>query len=286
MSFIKRRLRITINLGEGQFGETRGPDVTLTGYRAQVSVVAYNADVQSSLQMRIFGLSQDMINRLTVIGPIYQERRVNRILIEAGDDNDVLSVLYEGTIYQAWADYNQAPEVSFNILGYAAADKAVKPVPPRSYVGATPVAVVMRDIAASMGLAFRNSGVRAMLSSPYFPGTDIDQLVSCAQAARINYLIEKGMLYIWNERGSRDDPPIQINPETNLIGYPNFTGDGIEFNILYTPAIGAGKKVQVTSVIEAAHGEWTVVALSHHLESEVPGGAWLTKLLCRRIENE
>lgn len=128
MSFVKRRIDVTINLAEGQFGDNAGPAVTLSGYRVQAAVVAYNGDSQAQLQLRIFGLSQDMINKLTVIGPIPTERRNNRILVAAGDvGGDALTVVYEGTISQAWADYNQAPEVVFNVVALAAAFEAVKP---------------------------------------------------------------------------------------------------------------------------------------------------------------
>lgn len=283
MTLVKRRLDVTISLGEGQFGDQKGPDVTLSGYRAQVSVVSYGADLNSQMQMRIFGVPQSVVNRLTTVGPIYTERRGrNTIRIDAGDDSQTLSVAYEGEISTAWADYDQAPEVSFNVVALSAAGKAVKPVPPRSYRGPTPASVVMRDIAASMGLAFQNNGVDAMLGSPYFPGTDTDQLRSCADAARIEFVIERGILFIWPLGAAKSDDPVEISPDRNLIGYPSFTGGGVELSIVYDPRIGVGNRVVVSSVLEAAHGEWIVIALSHHLESETPGGAWMSRLLCIR----
>lgn len=285
MSFVKRRIDVTISLGEGKFGDTKGPDVTLSGYRVSVAVVAYNGDAQSQLQLRIFGLSQDMMNQLTVIGPIMTERRNNRILVAAGDEGQALSVVYEGQIYQAWADYNAAPEVVFNVLALSAAEKAVKPVGARSYRGSTAVAVVMQDIAASMGLGFENNGVTVQLANPYFPGTDVAQLRSCARAARINYAIDRGILAIWPMDANRAGEPIQVSPERGLIGYPSFTGNGIACVLLYNPDLGTGKQVQITSTIEAAHGEWTVVSLVHNLEAEVPGGVWLSQIYCQRQIN-
>ncbi|CAB3715270.1 hypothetical protein CEY09_30880 [Achromobacter marplatensis] len=286
MTFIKRSIDVTISLGEGQFGDTKGPDVTLSGYRVSAAVVAYNGDVQSQLQLRIFGLSQDMMNKLTAIGPVMTQRRgKNRIRVEVGDERNTLSTVYEGDIDQAWADYNQAPEVVFNVVALSAAGKAVKPVPPRSYRGATSVAVVCRDIAASMELAFQGNGVNVFLSDPYFPGTDLDQLRACTRAARISYTIERGILAIWPVNGSREGPAIQVSPELNLIGYPTFTGNGIACNLLYTPDVGMGRVVQVTTSIEAAHGEWSIVGVVHQLECEIPNGLWLTQILCQRIIN-
>lgn len=285
MSFVKRRIEITISLGEGPLGDDRGPDVTLRGYRISAAVVAYNGDAQSQLQLRIFGLSQEMMNKLTVIGPIMTERRNNRILVAAGDEGQAMTVLYEGTISQAWADYNGAPEVVFNVLALAAALHAVKPVNARSYRGSTDVAVIAADLASAMGLAFENSGVAVQLSNPYFSGTALEQLRSCARAAQISYTIDRGVLAIWPRATARRGGPVQIASDKNLMGYPSFTGGGIVFTLLYTPELSLGGLVQVISTIEAAHGEWIVVSIAHNLESEVPGGTWVSQIMCQRQIN-
>lgn len=285
MSFVKRRIDVTISLGEGRFGDTKGPDVTLSGHRVSVAVVAYNGDAQSQLQLRISGLSQDMMNQLTVIGPIMTERQNNRILVAAGDEGQALSVVYEGTISQAWADYNSAPEVVFNVLALSAALQAVKPVNARSYRGSTDVAVIASDLAGVMGFSFENNGVSVQLSNPYFCGTALEQLRACARAAGISYTIDRGVLAIWPRNDARRGDAVEISPQKNLIGYPTFTGGGIAFTILYTPELSLGGLVQVISTIEAAHGEWIVISIVHTLEAEVPGGAWLSQILCQRQIN-
>lgn len=286
MSFVKRRIDVTISLAEGEFGSTAGPSETLSGYRVQVAVVAYNGDAQAQLQLRIFGLPQDMINKLTVIGPILTERRNNRILVAAGDVGEgALTVVYEGTIAQAWADYNQAPEVVFNVVALAAAFEAVRPINARSYRGAVQASAVAQDLAKAMSLAFQNNGVDVALSNPYFPGTALEQLKACARSARFNYAIDRGILAIWPQSGTRAAEPILIEAGKNLLGYPTFTGGGVEFSVLYTPQLGLGNLVQVISVVEAAHGEWIVVSIVHQLEAEVPGGSWVSRILCQRPIN-
>lgn len=286
MTFVKRRIDVTISLAEGEFGDNTGPSVTLSGHRVQVAVVAYNGDAQSQMQLRIFGLPQDMINKLTVIGPILTERQNNRILIAAGDvGEDALTVVYEGTIAQAWADYNQAPDIVFNVLALSAAFEAVRPTNARSYRGSVQAAAIAQDLATAMSLVFQNNGVDVTLSNPYFPGTALEQLKACARAARFNYTIDRGILAIWPLTGARATDPVLIESGKNLVGYPTFTGGGVEFSILYTPQLGLGDRVQVISVVEPAHGEWIVVSLVHQLEAEVPAGAWVSRILCQRPMN-
>ena len=48
----------------------------------------------------------------------------------------------------------------------------------------------MADLAKIMGLAFENNGVDARLSKPYFDGTALTQVRTCAQAAGITTRLE------------------------------------------------------------------------------------------------
>lgn len=286
MSFVKRRIDVTISLGEGQFGEQQGPNVTLRGYRVQTAIVGYNGDAQTQMQLRIYGLKPEMINKLTTVGPVLSQRRgKNRILVEVGEGNAALSVAYQGMIDQAWADYNQAPEVVFYVTALAQASAALKVVPSRSYRATVRIADVAREMASGMGLAFEGNGVEGSLASPYFSGTAIDQLRALAKAGRFNYAIEGGTLAIWPWDGSRQGDAIVLDPGINMVGYPSFTGGGIVARCLYDPRLGVGKKVQIRSVNEPAHGEWTIVSLSHSLEAEVPNGAWLSEIMCIREFN-
>jgi len=285
MSFKKRRIDVTFNLGKGQFGNDRGSDVTLRGYRTQVSIAGYTGDVQSKLQLRIDGLTQDMANQLTSIGPIYEERRNNQVLIAAGDaQDDALTVAYQGTIEQAWAEYNHAPDITLNVIASAGAIEAVRPVRARSYRGAIKASTVISDIASSIGLVLENNGVSAVLSNPYFPGTAIEQLRACAKAGHFHYTIDRGVIAIWPYRHYRfmAGKTLVIEPGKNLIGYPSFTGAGVEFTVLYTPELGLGQVVKVVSVIDAAQGDWSIVNLTHQLESEKPGGLWKSVIRCLR----
>ncbi len=169
-----------------------------------------------------------------------------------------------------------------NVMAQVAGSKEMKPVPPKSYPGPTGVHEIASEIAASMGYACEKYGEDTILANPYLAGTDMDQMRSCAQAARINYTIDRGKLVVWPADGSREGNLIAISPQTGLIGYPAFTGSGISLRSLYNPDFSVGKRVLVTSAIEVANGEWTITGLSHHLEAEVPGGSWLSQVKCER----
>ncbi|WP_454695594.1 baseplate hub protein [Achromobacter aegrifaciens] len=292
MSFIKRRLDVTISLGKGKFGDEQGPDMTLSGYRMTVDIPVYASFENSQLTLLIHGLNQDLMNRLTTIGPIMKERRGKDLVrINAASDFSASCVVYEGDIVEAWASYGTTSGGQavlggvFTVKAEVAGAKQLKSASARSFRGAKQAQEIMCSIAKSMGYKGEKNGQDYVLADPYFSGTDMDQLRSCAKAARVNFTIDRGVLSVWPQGGFRAGDPILLAPETGLIGYPAFTSKGLELKTLYNPNFGLGKRVQVISTIEPAHGEWIIVSLSHKLEAEVPGGVWQSVVVCERNLN-
>lgn len=283
MTFVKRRIDVTISLAEGQFGEAQGPDVTLSGLRAKASIIAYNGDAQGQLQLRLYGLPLTMINQLTTVGPVMQQRRDNRILVAAGDVGGAMSTVYQGTFASAFGEFQSAPDVAFNITALSASVQAVKPVNALSYRGPTDVATIMQTLAQTMGFAFENNGVTAQLSSPYFSGTAYEQVKACARAANVYFTIDRGTLAIWPKTAARSGDPIPISPATGLVGYPVFSGYGIALTTEFNPDLKLGGQVNVTSSLTVANGVWNIYSIVHQLESETPGGAWFSQISCYRI---
>jgi len=281
--FGKRRIDVTISLGQGTFGDENGPDVTLSGLRAKATVVTYNGDAQGQLQLRIYGLPLSMINQLTTIGPVMAERRNNKILVAAGIDGGPMSTVFQGTIDTAFGEFQGAPDVVFNVTALSAAIQAVKPVNAISYRGPTDVASIMQTLATTMGFAFENNGVNVQLSSPYFSGTAYQQTKACAQAANIYFTIDRGTLAIWPKTAARSSDAVPVSPSTGSNGYPAFSGNGIVVTTEFNPDFQLGGRVDVTSDLTVACGIWNIFSVVHELESESPGGPWFSQVGCYRI---
>lgn len=283
--YAKRKIDITIRLAKGEFGDGEGPEVTLTGLRASAGVLTYNGDAQGALQLRVYGLRLDRINQLTTIGPVMRQRRNNRIIITAGDEGGAMATVYEGIIDAAYGDFAGAPEVVFNVVALSAGLAALREAEPSSYKGGVDAAVVMEDLAEAMGYSYENNGVSCMLDNPYFPGTHLEQVRSCAKAANIYYTVDRGRLAIWPKNGYREGEPIKIGPQTGMVGYPQFSGDSVVVTTLFNPDVSLGGRVEVTSELTVASGIWNVFKLVHVLESETPGGQWFTQVSCFRMDD-
>lgn len=270
-------LELTVTLGSGTFGEDVGDSVTLSGFRMTADLANPGGESMGMCQLRVYGLRPDVMNKLTTIGPVNVAIRAkNSILLAAGEEGNALSNVFQGTILDAWADYNAAPDVAFNILAYAGLDVLVKPVTATSYKGTTSATDILADLAKEMGLALEYFGEDVSLSSPYLPGTSLDKLRGVARAAGLLWSIERGTLSVWDRNTARESTTPLISPDTGMIGYPSLSSKGMTVRMLFNPNIRIGADIEVQSAIPMACGTWRVFNESHNLSCNVPDGPWFT----------
>lgn len=284
ISFTQKKLDLTIQLGTGTFGEQVGSTVTLSGLRMFADIASPCGESMGAAHIRVHGLTQSMMNQLTVIGPINQLKPKNQVILSAGDA-DVMSTAFSGTIYTAWADYSAAPEVVFNIIAYIGMTLAMKPVNALSYPGSADVVKIMSTIAQNANLDFINDGVSGIiLSNQYLPGTAWQQIKACAAAAYINFKVENNALTIWPKDKSLSNGAPVISPDNGMVGYPALSSQGMTVKTLYNQNVVLGGNIKVESSLNVANGTFIVFNYTHSLSSEAPGGPWFTTIDCRPLE--
>lgn len=280
MAFSHKQIAITFDLGEGQFGESGFNRLKLGGpLRASIDISESGGPSHATCQARISGMTLSNMNALSTLGIRATIVRRNRITVEAGDIINGLGVIFQGQIIDGWADFSGMPDINFYVSAGSAYLQRIKPIPPTSYNGLADVATIMKSLATQNGMSFQNNGVESQLIDPYFPGTIHDQMDSCAKAANINwFIVNDTTVAIWPKDGARDNSITVISPETGMIGYPTWTQSGIQINMIHTPSIGFGQKIQVKSSLPAVSKVWQIQGISHSLESETPNGQWSTRI--------
>ncbi|MDE1906086.1 MAG: hypothetical protein KGH75_06495 [Rhodospirillales bacterium] len=270
--FIKRALSIRFALA-GDSADV----LDLNGYRAE-AVIDNPGGVlaMGTLHLRIWGMSLPDMSRLSTNGLHALAVRMDRVTVSAGDDGGAVHQVFDGTIAAGYADFNGAPETSFNIRAQAGLLMAAKPTTPATFKGSADVASIIKGMAAQAGFAFRNSGVTAQLSNPYFPGSLRDQMMAVARAANIMIAIENGVVSIWPNGSARDDTTVSVGPDSGMVGYPEFTTSGIQVRKVFDPGFAIGRKCTVSSLIPRANGTWFVQTMRHELSTLQPGGPWFT----------
>jgi hypothetical protein len=281
-SFVRRHIEAQFQLGEGDFGSAGSNVVKLSGLRTSATITKAGK-VMSSLDLRIWGMKLDMMNKLTQLNTeTLVDARRNSITLMAGDDEGGMSVAFQGNIQTAWADFAGMPDTVFHLSAFAGTIDKLKPVKPTSYNGSVDVATVASGIAAQMDppKALENSGVSAQISNPYLPNSLDDQLRTICDHANCEYAIENDVVAIWPRGKARNGANIVISPETGLVGYPTFSSNGIDFVTLYNPNIVYGRNVDLKSDLKS--GTFTVYDVVHTLEAEMPDGQWFTAVGCGR----
>ena len=309
--YVRRKIDVTLTLGKGTFGQSGFNTVKLRNRRVFASISKAGLPSFESANVRIFGVPPAIMNSVTTLGiPWYQGRINNTMTIEAGDDINGMSVVYQGMIANAWQNLDGSPDTFLNITGLGAAIAAMVPVAPVSYPVGADVATIMAGLATQNGMAFENNGVRVTLPSTYAAGTAIDQINAIAEAAGINHTIEGGKdgkgpiqtLVIWPKDGVRGGAIPLIDADHGLVGYPKYNDNGMGFRCLFNPNITLrmGAQLQFKSQIGGApvngvasdaelqqagpNGLWNIMGpLVYDLAAEEPGGPWFCDVLCARI---
>ena len=275
-SFVHRRIAVT-------FAKPGSKAVTLRGLRMACMISQAGGQMQGQLDLRVYGMTQSMMNELTFVGPYLEipEGGGTEVSVQAGTDEAGLTTVYQGVVATAMGEYNNAPAVPFHVTATAALGLALAAVPPVSYQGGAKADVVIGDLARAAGMPFENNGVSGIvLHSPYYHGTALDQMQDCAREAGIELSVVDGRVAIWPKGGARGGAVPLVSPETGLVGYPTRTPIGVNFVTLFNPAIRPFSTIELKSSLPMCCGRWNIRTMDYNLECETPGGEWFTSATC------
>jgi hypothetical protein len=276
MSFVQRKIDLTFTLQNNQvFDATTGADtVKLSGLRVSATLSNGGKIGMGTCSLRIYGMTFSQMNTLSTLGQRITEVGKNLVQVDAGDSLIGMSLLFFGTITNAYPEFNGMPETAFIVEAQAGYNAAITPVAPVSYPGHADVAVIIANIATVMGRQFENNGVSVTLTDVYLHGTAFQQWLDAKEMANIEGYDDGKTLSIWPINGSRMGAATVLSPSTIMKGYPSFNSAGISLSVLFTPQIRFGATIDVQSELPAAQGVWKVQILNYNLEAETPDGAW------------
>jgi hypothetical protein len=280
MSFVERLVTVTFSMS-GTGASSEASNLVISGHRVIARISVAGAQVNEA-HVNIFGMSLAHMNALTFVPGFPLSIGNNQIKIEAGDATNGMSVVYTGTIIQAWPDMQAAPEVSFRVDCNGGSWPAVNPVEPSSFTGATKVSDAHVVVSKKMGATPENNGVTAVLDSPYLWGPAFSQMQQLAKSARVSWILENGVCAMWPQGGSRQVSsgiPV-ISKETGMVGYPMATPGALIVRSLFSRAIPFGSNVMIKSDITQANGSWHIQRADLELDALMPHGSWFAILYC------
>jgi hypothetical protein len=282
-----RKIDLTFRLGTGNFGLAGQNVLTVTGLRVYAHLEGViSPHMASTAYIRVYGLSLDHINALSVAGLVYRGRPGNTVQVRAGDDASGMTTIYDGFVYEASPKFNgRADDKHFQVVATGISPTAqLKPVPPSSYPGSVPASQVLQTLAQSIGYTLRNDGVTAVLASPYLPGTALQQIQAVIKAADCAAYLDNinKVLIVWPKDTVAPDATVVVSPQTGMIGYPEFELAQITVRTEFNPTVNQspGTTVLVRSQLKAAdNAKFRVYKVVHDLASQMPDGPWETTLV-------
>jgi hypothetical protein len=292
MAFVRRRINVTLSLGQGNFGDSgKSNTVELKGLRVSANIQKGNSPGFDWAEVSIYGVTQSLMNTASLLGAPLSVTRNNGLEIEAGDDVAGMALVFRGTIQHCSQNFQAAPDVCLVVGAQGGGLGAMAPVTPTSFPGVVDAATIFTTIAAKMQpnpLTLENAGVTAQVADQYLSGTTTAQIDELKEAADCYARVEdeNSTLVIWPKGGSRSGKVPLISSATGMVGVPSFADKGINLRSLYFGGVRVGGLVQVESkVVPNVTGQWRVNTLSYELDSETPGGNWFMNIVGSRVDD-
>jgi hypothetical protein len=297
MTFVQRTIDVVFTLGNTVNGNPNNfkeningaNTVRLSGLRVSAKITRAGFPQLSHAQLAIYGMTKSLMDQLSTLGMQIQLVNLRNIVtVLAGDAVNGQSIVFIGTITQAWGDYSAQPEVPFYVEADTALGIANSQIPFTSFKGSADAVVILSGLANQAGLHFENNGVSGIrVYNPYYYGSPLDQIKKCKQAieGQVGITVDDttSTLAIWPKNGSRNGVPPLISPGSGMVGYPNYNANGISLKTIFNPSVGFMKKINVQSSLgDAANGEFVVYGIDHDLESQVFNGQWFSVLQAQR----
>lgn len=282
MAILERLIDVTFRKETGAFIESGTNEITLSGHRVSAKISKAGGVQMSSLSLDVWGMTFSEMNQLSTLGMAVQLVQRNTVIVTAGDNENGMSIVFVGTITNAWGNFQTAPDTPFHVEATAGIAGAVVPIPPSSFPHGADVATVIGGLVPQMpgALTFENNNVRVQLPPSYFAGSPRQQAWAAARAADINIVEDDGKIAIWNKYGARGSFIPEVSVDSGMVNYPTYTAFGIMVKTIFNPSISFGGKIKVVSSLPPASKEWGIYSLEHSLEANMPGGDWFSMVGC------
>lgn len=273
----KKVIRATITLVGDTFDESGSNVLIYEGLRTSVVMRFGGGAIMPSAEVTAYGLSLSAMHKLMRIRWQDLNSMLNRIRIEAGEQGQPLTHVFEGNITFAYIDTSNAPEIALRISSMAGILEAYRPATPLSLPGDTPVVQAIADICERMGYIFENNGVpeSLVMQNVTLVDTDMNKIRKLCAAYQIDLYVEHGLIAIAPQGAPRTLRIPVLTPKTGLLGYPVPTIQGVDVRCLWDPMVRFGGIIRIAdSIMETTNGDWRAFGVTTTLESEIPGGAW------------
>ena len=285
-SFTNKTIQVVMAMAEGVF-QNGANQITVEGLPTTVDIQKQGGDERPSCTVTIGNLNIDVVKQLTTLSFRPLQRFKNQITVNAGEVGKQLQTIFIGDFENAYGEFQNAPTMNLMVKAISAQHGALMATPATSVDGTEQVAKLMEQWAVEAGCTLENKGVNASVKNVVYRGSPVDKAKTLARDVGIDLIIDDGKFIITPNGKAVDGNAVLIDPKHGLLGYPAFSNDGIEFNMIFDPNVKIGGLVKIESVVPRASGIWKVTKITTKLEAYVPnGGSWNSSVSATWVQEE
>ena len=285
-SFTNKTIQVVMAMAEGVF-QNGANQITVEGLPTTVDIQKQGGDERPSCTVTIGNLHIDVVKQLTTLSFRPLQRFKNQITVNAGEVGKQLQTIFIGDFENAYGEFQNAPTMNLMVKAIAAQHGALMATPATSVDGTEQVAKLMEQWAVEAGCTLENKGVNASVKNVVYRGSPVDKAKTLARDVVIDLIIDDGKFIITPNGQAVDGNAVLIDPKHGLLGYPAFSNDGIEFNMIFDQNVKIGGLVKIESIVPRASGIWKVTKITTKLEAYVPnGGSWNSSVSATWVQEE
>lgn len=281
ISFVKRRIRVVINLRSGKFED--GTDkVIIDDLPMHVEIIRAGLPSFPEANVTIWGLKLNKMKALSMVGSYALQYYKNDIRIYAGEgDPETLPLVFKGVQWFGAMVPEGDGNVRFEMKSFTGYFETGVPKSPTTVQGTVPAADLIRQFANDAGFNFVNQGVTASVKDSIINGDNIHKMQTVANAVGANLILEDQTITLLPKNVGLDTSEAIISAETGMMGYPTLTSTGLQVTSIFRPDIRFNQYVTVKSVIPipTSSEKHRVLKLTHSLDANTnDGGLWQTTI--------
>lgn len=277
MSFTKKIIEVRITLNSGTFSGGANTKV-IRGLPVKAAIQRPGFPARDNAKISITGINQEDLEALTFLAfrPMTYAQN-NKVSVYAGDEKEGLSLVFMGDIVTSVPNYNAAPDVVLEIDAMAGYYAGLLAVPPYTFKGSIPVSSILQEICQKARFVFVNEGETKSVLNPYLKGSPIQKIITLANNYNLNIVVSGETVTLKPSQGDRQVVSV-LNKDSGMIGYPDFTANGIRVKSEYLPTVNVGDLIKVESIVPKATGLWSVISVNHSLGAHMDNAPWFTTI--------
>lgn len=276
MAFTKKIIEIRIQLIKGEFSN-HTDTIIIRDLPSQVDIGKAGLPARDTAKINLYGLRQEDLEALTFLNFRTLQVNYNKIAVFAGDEATGMSLAYSGEIINSAPNYNSAPDVYLDIDALSGYYSGMLAVPPYTFKGSIPASTILSDLCKQMGYTFINEGCTKAVLNPYLKGSPIQKIIQLAKDYKLDLTLSDETVRLRKDEGTRKVRAV-LADNSSLIGYPEFSSNGIRCRSEFLPQLEIGDWVEVQSIVPKASGIWSVISTHSSIGVLMDNAPWRTEI--------